>query len=142
MEEEEEEEDEEETSTYDEAVDEKTRRALLRAAQLRATQRGDEVRTSSSYYSGDEDFGDEKSAPGGGKGDDDDEYGLMDALADMVRSYFSVDVVKDEDGNEEMVVMTSPEFLGFLLVAVIVSSRLGRYLVDTYLATPVDPLLR
>ena len=136
------EEDEEETSTYDEAVDEKTRRALLRAAQLRATQRGDEVRTSSSYYSGDEDFGDEKSAPGGGKGDDDDEYGLMDALADMVRSYFSVDVVKDEDGNEEMVVMTSPEFLGFLLVAVIVSSRLGRYLVDTYLATPVDPLLR
>ena len=136
------EEDEEETSTYDEAVDEKTRRALLRAAQLRATQRGDEVRTSSSYYSGDEDFGDEKSAPGGGKGDDDDEYGLMDALADMVRSYFSVDVVKDEDGNEEMVVMTSPEFLGFLLVAVIVSSRLGLYLVDTYLATPVDPLLR
>ena len=40
----------------------------------------------------------------------------MDALADMVRSYFSVDVLKDEDGNEEMVVMTSPEFLGFLLV--------------------------
>jgi hypothetical protein len=66
----------------------------------------------------------------------------MDAVADMVRSYFSVDVVKDEDGNEEMVVMTSPEFLGFLIVAVIVSSRLGRYLVDTYLATPVDPLLR
>ena len=137
------EDDEEDRSTYDEAVDEKTRRALLRAAQLRATQRGDEVRTSSSYYSGDEDFGDEKSAPGdGNKGDDDDEYGLMDAVADMVRSYFSVDVVKDEDGNEEMVVMTSPEFLGFLLVAVIVSSRLGRYLVDTYLATPVDPLLR
>ena len=137
------EDDEEDRSTYDEAVDEKTRRALLRAAQLRATQRGDEVRTSSSYYSGDEDFGDEKSAPGdGNKGDDDDEYGLMDAVADMVRSYFSVDVVKDEDGNEEMVVMTSPEFLGFLIVAVIVSSRLGRYLVDTYLATPVDPLLR
>ena len=133
------EEGEEETSTYDEAVDEKTRRALLRAAQLRATQRGDEVRTSSSYYSGDEDFGD---GGNGDDGDDDDEYGLMDALADMVRSYFSVDVVKDEDGNEEMVVMTSPEFLGFLLVAVIVSSRLGRYLVDTYLATPVDPLLR
>ena len=137
------EDDEEDRSTYDEAVDEKTRRALLRAAQLRATQRGDEVRTSSSYYSGDEDFGDEKSAPGdGNKGADDDEYGLMDAVADMVRSYFSVDVVKDEDGNEEMVVMTSPEFLGFLIVAVIVSSRLGRYLVDTYLATPVDPLLR
>ena len=137
------EDDEEDRSAYDEAVDEKTRRALLRAAQLRATQRGDEVRTSSSYYSGDEDFGDEKSAPGdGNKGDDDDEYGLMDAVADMVRSYFSVDVVKDEDGNEEMVVMTSPEFLGFLIVAVIVSSRLGRYLVDTYLATPVDPLLR
>ena len=133
-------EEERSTSSYDEAVDEKTRRALLRAAQLRATQRGEEVRTSSSCYSGDEDFGN------GGNGDDgdddDDEYGLMDALADMVRSYFSVDVVKDEDGNEEMVVMTSPEFLGFLIVAVIVSSRLGRYLVDAYLVTPVDPLLR
>lgn len=127
------------TSLYDEAVDEKTRRALLRAAQLRATQRGDEVRTSSSYYSGDEDFGD---GGNGDDGDEDDEYGLMDAIADMVRSYFSVDVVKDDDGNEEMVVMTSPEFLGFLIVAVIVSSRLGRYLVDTYLVTPVDPLLR
>ena len=134
-----EEEEERATSSYDEAVDEKTRRALLRAAQLRATQRGDEVRTSSSYYSGDEDFGD---GGNGDDGDDDDEYGLMDALADMVRSYFSVDVVKDDDGNEELVVMTSPEFLGFLIVAVIVSSRLGRYLVDTYLATPVDPLLR
>jgi len=133
------EEEERATSSYDEAVDEKTRRALLRAAQLRATQRGDEVRTSSSYYSGDEDFGD---GGNGDDGDDDDEYGLMDALADMVRSYFSVDVVKDDDGNEELVVMTSPEFLGFLIVAVIVSSRLGRYLVDTYLVTPVDPLLR
>jgi hypothetical protein len=51
-------------------------------------------------------------------------------------------MVKDEDGNEEMVVMTSPEFIGFLIVAVIVSSRLGRYLVDTFLASPIDPLLR
>ena len=33
------EDDEEDRSTYDEAVDEKTRRALLRAAQLRAAQR-------------------------------------------------------------------------------------------------------
>ena len=72
------------------------------------------MRTSSSYYSGDEDFGDEKSAPGdGNKGADDDEYGLMDAVADMVRSYFSVDVVKDEDGNEEMVVMASPRVSAF-----------------------------
>ena len=58
------EDDEEDRSTYDEAVDEKTRRALLRAAQLRATQRGDEVRTSSSYYSGDEDFGMKSRHPG------------------------------------------------------------------------------
>ena len=123
----------------DDDVDEATRRALLRAAQLRATQRGDEVRSNSTDYSGDESFGDDSSRDGS---DPDEEYGLMDAIADMVRSYFSVDMVKDEDGNEEMVVMTSPEFIGFLIVAVIVSSRLGRYLVDTFLASPIDPLLR
>ena len=123
----------------DDDVDEATRRALLRAAQLRATQRGDEVRSNSTDYSGDESFGDDSSRDGS---DPDEEYGLMDAIADMVRSYFSVDMVKDEDGNEEMVVMTSPEFIGFLIVAVIVSSRLGRYLVDTFLAAPIDPLLR
>jgi hypothetical protein len=124
----------------DDDVDEATRRALLRAAQLRATQRGDEVRSNSTDYSGDESFGDDSSRDGSDPGDE--EYGLMDAIADMVRSYFSVDMVKDEDGNEEMVVMTSPEFIGFLIVAVIVSSRLGRYLVDTFLAAPIDPLLR
>ena len=123
----------------DDDVDEATRRALLRAAQLRATQRGDEVRSNSTDYSGDESFGDDSSRDGS---DPDEEYGLMDAIADMVRSYFSVDMVKDEDGNEEIVVMTSPEFIGFLIVAVIVSSRLGRYLVDTFLAAQIDPLLR
>ena len=41
-----------------------------------------------------------------------------------------------------MVVMTSPEFLGCLLVAIIVSGRIGHWIVATYLSTPVDPLLR
>jgi len=40
------------------------------------------------------------------------------------------------------VVMTSPEFLAFLLFAIILSGRLGHWLVQTYLITPVDPLLR
>ena len=67
---------------------------------------------------------------------------MLDAFASLVRSYFSVDFVEGEDGNKEMVVMTSPEFLGFLLVAIIVSGRIGHWFVTTYLSTPVDPLLR
>ena len=64
------------------------------------------------------------------------------AAKDLISKSAFAEMVKDEDGNEEMVVMTSPEFIGFLIVAVIVSSRLGHYLVDTFLAAPIDPLLR
>ncbi len=120
-------------------LDEKGFPIIAKGIGVSARQRGDEVRSNSTDYSGDESFGDDSRGDGS---DPDEEYGLMDTIADMVRSYFSVDMVKDEDGNEEMVVMTSPEFIGFLIVAVIVSSRLGHYLVDTFLAAPIDPLLR
>lgn len=108
----------------DAASDERTRRRLLRAAQLRAT--GVE--------------------PDGSADDEDEETGeeidLAEDFREMVRSYFSVDFVEGDDGREEMVVMTSPEFLAFLLFAIILSGRLGHWLVQTYLITPVDPLLR
>ena len=105
-----------------EKEEEEARRALLRAAQLRAT--GAEGRET-----------DEKDE--GSSGDD-----VLDALSELVRSYFSVDFVEGEDGQREMVVMTSPEFLAFLLVAIILAGRFGHFLVQTYLITPVDPLLR
>ena len=73
----------------------------------------------------------------GSSGDD-----VLDALSELVRSYFSVDFVEGEDGQREMVVMTSPEFLAFLLVAIILAGRFGHFLVQTYFITPVDPLLR
>jgi len=38
--------------------------------------------------------------------------------------------------------MTSPEFIGFLLVAIILSGRLSHFVMTTYLTTAVDPLLR
>ena len=108
----------------DAASDERTRRRLLRAAQLRAT--GVE--------------------PDGSADDEDEETGeeidLAEDFREMVRSYFSVDFVEGDDGREEMVVMTSPEFLACLLFAIILSGRLGHWLVQTYLITPVDPLLR
>ena len=109
-------------SDADEEESEAARRALLRAAQLRAT--GAEGRET-----------DEKDE--GSSGDD-----VLDALSELVRSYFSVDFVEGEDGQREMVVMTSPEFLAFLLVAIILAGRFGHFLVQTYLITPVDPLLR
>ena len=105
-----------------EKEEEEARRALLRAAQLRAT--GAEGRET-----------DEKDE--GSSGDD-----VLDALSELVRSYFSVDFVEGEDGQREMVVMTSPEFLAFLLVAIILAGRFGHFLVQTYFITPVDPLLR
>ena len=53
-----------------------------------------------------------------------------------------MDFVETDDGRKEMVVMTSPEFLVFLLVAVILSGRLGHFIVQTYLSGATDPLLR
>lgn len=67
---------------------------------------------------------------------------LLDALADLARSYFSIDFVDDDKGGKEMVVMTSPEFLGVFLVAIILAGRVSHWVVATYLATPVDALLR
>lgn len=119
----------EKTRRRREEEDEETRKALLRAAQLKAT-------------------GVEPASTGGskdGKDEDKDEEkrnGLLDDLADLAREYFSVDFVEDEAGGKEMVVMTSPEFIAFLLIAIILSGRLGHYLVNTYLISPVDPLLR
>jgi hypothetical protein len=85
--------------------------------------------------------------PDGSADDDEDEetgeeIDLAEDFREMVRSYFSVDFVEGDDGREEMVVMTSPEFLAFLLFAIILSGRFGHWLVQTYLITPVDPLLR
>lgn len=120
-------------ASYDDAsADEQTRRRLLRAAQLKAVGVSpDDPRASADYDPEDPD--DEKNPSFGD---------VLDAFASLVRSYFSVDFVEGEDGNKEMVVMTSPEFLGFLLVAIIVSGRIGHWIVQTYLSTPVDPLLR
>ena len=116
----------------DKSADEQTRRRLLRAAQLKAVGVSeDDPRASADYDP--EDPEDEKNPSFGD---------VLDAFASLVRSYFSVDFVEGEDGNKEMVVMTSPEFLGFLLVAIIVSGRIGHWIVQTYLSTPVDPLLR
>ena len=82
--------------------------------------------------------------PGSSRDEDEGSTGedVLDALSELVRSYFSVDFVEGEDGQREMVVMTSPEFLAFLLVAIILAGRFGHFLVQTYLTTPVDPLLR
>ena len=120
-------------ASYDDAsADEQTRRRLLRAAQLKAVGVSpDDPRASADYDPEDPD--DEKNPSFAD---------VLDAFASLVRSYFSVDFVEGEDGNKEMVVMTSPEFLGFLLVAIIVSGRIGHWFVTTYLSTPVDPLLR
>ena len=120
-------------ASYDDAgADEQTRRRLLRAAQLKAVGVSpDDPRASADYDPEDPD--DEKDASFAD---------VLDAFASLVRSYFSVDFIEGEDGNKEMVVMTSPEFLGFLLVATIVSGRIGHWIVATYLSTPVDPLLR
>ena len=120
-------------ASYDDAsADEQTRRRLLRAAQLKAVRVSpDDPRASADYDPEDPD--DEKNPSFAD---------VLDAFASLVRSYFSVDFVEGEDGNKEMVVMTSPEFLGFLLVAIIVSGRIGHCFVTTYLSTPVDPLLR
>lgn len=117
-------------SDADEEEAEAARRALLRAAQLRAT--GAEAR------------GTDKKDPGSSRDEDEGSTGedVLDALSELVRSYFSVDFVEGEDGQREMVVMTSPEFLAFLLVAIILAGRFGHFLVQTYLTTPVDPLLR
>ena len=124
----------------DEEEDEAARRALLRAAQLRATgvdpgSRDDLDLDVNGKRKGRN--GDGSSPAGGGKTNE-----TLDALADLAREYFSVDFVEDGSGGKEMVVMTSPEFIGFLLVAIILSGRLGHFLVNTYLTTPVDPLLR
>ena len=120
-------------ASYDDAsADEQTRRRLLRAAQLKAVGVSpDDPRASADY---DPEGPDDEKNPSFGD--------VLDAFASLVRSYFSVDFVEGEDGNKEMVVMTSPEFLGFLLVAIIVSGRIGHWIVQTYLSTPVDPLLR
>ena len=120
-------------ASYDDAsADERTRRRLLRAAQLKAVGvSADDPRASADYEPEDPD---DETNPSFAD--------VLDAFASLVRSYFSVEFVEGEDGNEEMVVMTSPEFLGFLLVAIIVSGRIGHWLVATYLSTPVDPLLR
>ena len=120
-------------ASYDDAsADERTRRRLLRAAQLKAVGvSADDPRASADY---DPEDPDDETNPSFAD--------VLDAFASLVRSYFSVEFVEGEDGNEEMVVMTSPEFLGFLLVAIIVSGRIGHWLVATYLSTPVDPLLR
>ena len=116
----------------DKSADEQTRRRLLRAAQLKAVGVSeDDPRASADY---DPEDPDDETNPSFAD--------VLDAFASLVRSYFSVEFVEGEDGNEEMVVMTSPEFLGFLLVAIIVSGRIGHWLVATYLSTPVDPLLR
>ena len=114
----------------DEGEDEAARRALLRAAQLKATG----VDPAGSGRNG--------NGGGGGGGDGDERNEFLDALGDLVREYFSVDFIEDESGGKEMVVMTSPEFIGFLLIAIILSGRFGHWLVNTYLVTPVDPLLR
>lgn len=126
---EDEEDEQEEEEEEGAGVDEAARRALLRAAQLRATgvepqSRNDRVRSSN------EDRGRDTTNE------------TLDALAELAREYFSVDFIEDDSGRKEMVVMTSPEFIGFLLVAVILSGRLGHFIVTTYLMTPVDPLLR
>ena len=120
-------------ASYDDAsADERTRRRLLRAAQLKAVGvSADDPRASADY---DPEDPDDETNPSFAD--------VLDAFASLVRSYFSVEFVEGEDGNEEMVVMTSPEFLGFLLVAIIVSGRIGHWIVATYLSTPVDPLLR
>ena len=120
-------------ASYDDAsADERTRRRLLRAAQLKAVGvSADDPRASADY---DPEDPDDETNPSFAD--------VLDAFASLVRSYFSVDFVEGEDGNKEMVVMTSPEFLGFLLVAIIVSGRIGHWLVATSLSTPVDPLLR
>lgn len=122
-------------ASYDDAsADERTRRRLLRAAQLKAVGvSADDPRASADYDPEDPD-----DVTNGNPSFSD----VLDAFASLVRSYFSVDFVEGEDGNKEMVVMTSPEFLGFLLVAIIVSGRIGHWIVATYLSTPVDPLLR
>jgi hypothetical protein len=75
-------------------------------------------------------------ADGDGDGDP------LTRLAAFIREYFAVDFVETDDGGKEMVVMTSPEFLVFLLVAVILSGRLGHFIVQTYLSGATDPLLR
>lgn len=113
-----------------EAKDEKTRRQLLRAAQLKATGVADDDPRASQDYDPDDSEKDANISD------------VLDALADVARSYFSVDFVENEEGGKEMVVMTSPEFLAFFLIAVIVSGRIGHWVVMTYFATPIDPLLR
>ena len=110
--------------------DEKTTKRLLRAAQLKATGVSDDDPRASVDWESEN----SEKEPSVGE--------LLDALADLARSYFSIDFVDDDKGGKEMVVMTSPEFLGVFLVAIILAGRVSHWVVATYLATPVDALLR
>jgi len=106
--------------------DEKVRRALLEAALLRI--KGEPG----------------SSSKGKGKKKEGEDRGVVDLLADLVRDYFSVEFIDDGEGGEEIVVMTTTEFIVVMLVLIGLSSRLGHYLITTYVihAAALDPLLR
>jgi hypothetical protein len=111
-------------SWMDDAIEDAAARADEDAATLASKGRAEDASSSESRASK------SKTAPDG----------VVGALSDALRQWFSIDITELEDGRKSIVVDASAEFLAVFILLLVASAHFGGELVSDFLAP--DPLLR